>query len=162
MEAPSDLSERRDRAFERWHDLQRNWRRRARLNKAATIVLTYASVGLAAAAAVLATVGSSPGWVVAVTSGGSALATAVLASVRSRDQWTSARFVQMRLHTERFLYEQQAGDYARPELPSDEARLRLFAERISEIALSGHDAWAAIVESGDLDGSNALKAGPQV
>jgi hypothetical protein len=161
MKISSDLPERQDRAIARWHDLQRNWQRRARVNKATTIVLTYASVGLAAAAAVLATVGSSPGWVVAVTSGGAALTTTLLATVRSRDQWTSARFVQMRLHAERFLYEQQAGDYARPEFPSDEARLRLFSERITEITLSGHDKWAAIIASGSVDGASALKAGPQ-
>lgn len=131
----------------RWDYLCKNWRGRARRNKVLSLALTCLSVTLAVSTTVLASAPQVSKWIVALVSGGAALATALLAATKSQENWTLARAVQNQLHAEWFLYQQQAGRYAPESTPTDEARLRLFSERITEIQMTGHGSWAAQVAS---------------
>ncbi|MEV4489631.1 DUF4231 domain-containing protein [Micromonospora coxensis] len=142
MPNANELQALQDRALERWEYLQSNWRRRARVNKGTSVLLVYLSVSLAISATVLATAPAIPKWLVAAVSGGTALATTLLAATKAQEHWALARSIQNQLHAERFLYEQQAGPYALANASTDEARTRLFSERITEIALAAHDSWA--------------------
>jgi hypothetical protein len=69
------------------------------------------------------------------------LATALLATTKAQEQWVTARAVQNDLYSERFLFEQVAGPYGDKAL-TQEARLKLFAERLMHVATGGHQAWA--------------------
>lgn len=131
----------------RWDYLCGNWRSRALRNKILSLVLTCLSVTLAVATAVLAGTPPAPKWLVALVSGGTALATALLAATRSQEHWALARAVQNQLHAEWFLYQQRAGRYSPESSPTDETRLRLFSERITEIQLTGHGSWATQITS---------------
>lgn len=143
MPDPDELRASQNRALRNWESLHSDWGRRARRNKSISMRLVYLSVSLAVAATVLAAVPAVPKWLIATVSGGTALATALLAAMRAQEHWVLARSIQTRLHTERFLYEQQAGPYAQATAPTDEVRVQLFSERIAEIALAAHDSWAA-------------------
>lgn len=142
MPNANELRALQDRALGRWEHLQSDWRRRARVNKVTSMLLVYLSVSLAVAATVLAAVPAVPKWLIAAISGGTALATTLLAATKTQEHWALARSIQNQLYAERFLYEQQAGHYALASASTDEARARLFSERITEIALAAHDSWA--------------------
>jgi hypothetical protein len=142
MPDANDLRTLQERALARWEYLQSDWRRRARLNKVTSTALVYLSVTLAVTATVLASVPAIPKWSVALVSGGTALATTLLAATKAQEHWVLARSIQTQLHAERFLYEQQAGRYAPADGLTDDERVRLFSERITEIAMTAHDSWA--------------------
>jgi hypothetical protein len=147
MPNADELRALQDGALARCEYLQSNWRRRARENKGRSIVLVHLSVTLAVAATVIAAVPAAPKWLIAAVSGGTALATTLLAATRTQEHWVLARSIQNQLGNERFLYEQQAGRYAPATIPTGEVRVRLFSERITEIARTAHESWATRIET---------------
>jgi len=132
----------RDRAFDRWEILQKNWRGRARRSRRMSKLFVYGSALMTVTAAVLSGIPMVPRWWIVVASGGAALALTLMNATNSHEQWTSSREVQNRLYAERFLFEQGAGLYS--DLAEAE-RTRLFSERITEIGMSGHTSWAGHV-----------------
>jgi hypothetical protein len=133
----------RDRAFDRWEILLRNWRRRARRSRRMSKVFSYGSALLTVATAAMSGIPAVPRWWIVVVSAGAALAITLLSVTKSHDQWVSAREVQNHLYAERFLFEQGAGPY---EESTGDERTRLFSVRITEIGMSGHTSWAGHVE----------------
>ncbi|GEM_PF-1983334 len=85
-------------------------------------------------------------WVVPVVSGLATLSTTLLGQTNSQKVWVHSRSVQQQLQVERFLYLQEAGDYAN--LETDEARVRHFSHRVMEIWSSGHENWQQSVSNG--------------
>ncbi|MEU8639152.1 DUF4231 domain-containing protein [Amycolatopsis sp. NPDC048633] len=140
-----DLQERKDRAVARWQGLVRNWRGRARRSRLASKLFTYGCVTLTVGTTAIAGVQTVPrSWII-VASAGAALAAGLMSATRSHEHWTASREVQNRLSSEHFLFEQGAGSYR--DL-SDQERVLLFSERISEIGMAGHDSWARHVSEG--------------
>jgi Protein of unknown function (DUF4231) len=141
----------RDRAFDHWQSLMKNWRRRARKNRFASKLFVYSSVLLSVVTTAISGIPTVPrSWIV-VASAGAALAAGFMNASRSPEQWTLSREVQNRLYAERFLFEQGAGPYN--EL-ADHEQTRLFSVRITEIGMAGHNSWAGNVS----DAATAVKA----
>ena len=141
-----DIDQRTTQALSAWNLLLNNWQKRARRNKHYFKILSYSGVSLSATTTLIAAIAGSPRWAVATASTLTTLATALLAATRAQDHWVSARTIESRLYKERFLFDQIAGPYS--QLEQDQpTRLKLFAERISEVAVEGHNAWADTIRN---------------
>ena len=81
-------------------------------------------------------------WIVPVISGFAALSTTLLSQTNSQRSWVQSRNVQQRLQSEKFLYGQEAGDYA--ELSTEE-KVRRFSNQVMEIWSEGHESWGQTV-----------------
>ena len=113
---------------------QRNW---WGLFKYTTIVVTVALTvisGLSASTEIKVV-----DWLIPVMSGVAALAATFLASTRVQEQYLHHRKLQVRLEGEKALFEQSAGVYSK--LPTDEARVRRFTERMVEMWTSANEEW---------------------
>jgi hypothetical protein len=122
--------------------LMQDFKDRADRHKRTFKLLRYTSVALAAAVTIISTLTAIGGiylWIVPVVSGLSALCTTLLSANNSQERWVHSRGVQQQLEAERFLYLQQAGDYATRD---EEASVRLFSERVVAIWSEAQQGWA--------------------
>ena len=142
---PAPLAERHERALDLCDDRARDWGARAHRYRRRFRQYKYFAVTLAVTVTVLSGIEGVPGWVVTICSGLVALFTGLLAATQSQDLWVHSRSVQSRLYGEKFLYLQSAGAYA--EVAEDEeAKVRLFSQRLEDVLMEGHEGWAQSVQ----------------
>lgn len=123
-------------------ELIQDFKDRADRHKRTFKLLRYASVALASVVTIVSTLTAIRGiylWIVPIVSGLSALCTTLLSANNSQERWVHSRGVQQQLEAERFLYMQQAGDYATLD---EEANVRLFSERVVVIWSEAQQGWA--------------------
>lgn len=132
------LADKRVQTLEQCEQLMEHFNMRANRSKRTFERLRYMALTLTVAVATMASLEGVPRWTVAVASGAAALCTALLTAARPQEVWLQSRGTQQQLTAERFLFKQAAGDYA----TGDEvARVRLFAERIVAVWITGHTQW---------------------
>ena len=148
-----DFERRAEDALARWDLLMENWRGRAHRNKRFAKFFAYSSVSLSAITTFLTAISGSPRWALAAVSSLTTLAAALLSATRAQEQWVTARSIQNHLYRERFLFEQIAGPYGDADL-DQQARLKLFAERLSDLAIESHQTWASTVRDHTRQNSN--------
>ena len=84
-------------------------------------------------------------WVLPVVSAGATVAVAFLGASSAQRIWINSRTTGQQLQAEKFLFNQQAGQYFN--IPKEEC-LRIFSERIKQIWNEGHGKWEQTVNEG--------------
>jgi len=124
--------------------------------------LRFFSIGLAGLTTVLSTLAASQQlgqyeWAVPAVSGLATLLTTLLSQTNAQKIWSRSRWVQQKLHTEKFLYLQSAGDYAG--MTSEEDQIRLFSSRVMEIWAEGHKQGQQQLVTGGYANNGSAPAG---
>ena len=86
-----------------------------------------------------------PQWALPVVSAGATVAVAFLGASSAQRIWINSRTTGQQLQAEKFLVNQQAGQYFN--IPKEEC-LRMFSERIIQIWNEGHGKWEQTVNEG--------------
>jgi hypothetical protein len=103
----------------------------------------YGSILLAAMTTVISSlqviyIHQFPEWILPVVSAGATVMVAFLGASSAQKIWIHSKTTQQRLHTEQFLYNQEAGKYQQL---SKEQRLSLFSENMVKLWNEGHVKW---------------------
>ncbi len=140
-ELPPSLQQKRTEVLEKCDELLAHFKRKAKEHKRAFQLFKYSSIVLTISATIisaLAALQSIASWIVPIITGLAAPSTTFLTVTNAQELWVHSRTVQQQLTAEKFLFEQRAGDYAKLD---EEAKVRLFAERIIDIWKRGHETW---------------------
>ena len=86
-----------------------------------------------------------PLWILPVVSAGTTVAVAFLGASSAQRIWINSRTTGQQLQAEKFLFNQQAGQYFNI---SKEESLRIFSERMIKIWNEGHGKWEQTVNEG--------------
>jgi hypothetical protein len=95
-------------------------------------------------------------WVVPAVSGLATLFMTLLSQTNAQKVWIRSRSVQQKLHTEKFLYMQSAGEYA--SMANEESQIRHFSRRVMEIWSEGHKTWEQSLLKGSYGMGNPVNS----
>jgi hypothetical protein len=134
----ADTAGRTTAALNQCTDLIKHFEGKADKSKRSFGVLRYSTIVLTVGVATMAAVPPVPRWLIAILSAIAALCAALITALRPQEVWLQSRSTQQQLQAERFLFLQGARDYSQP---AGDDRVKLFAERITEIWSAGHARW---------------------
>lgn len=150
LDSQSPFIEKQKQALEQCDHLVKNFATRADRHKFYYKRLQFVSIALAVCTTILSALSASKKldqieWIVPLISGLATLSTTFLSQTNSQKMWIQSRSISQRFQVEKFLYQQNSGDYGN--LNDENECLKLFSKRVMDVWSQAQETWAQTASS---------------